>query len=312
MTACDHRVRDELITESYHEEIELVSDASRFGLTRFGTGRFGRNMYSLVNRYGDSIGEYTHETDGTITATFPIPSTITGDPQLYAKLSSDYNRLKIPRYSATEYSLNPVVSDDLYLGEADLTLGGAAVIPSDTDAELWSVTESSDAEDMNHVVIKRYDNRYDYYLDYTTGLATCPYCYGTSLANDIRLSPIGRLNIVFDLDKLIQQVIKSIITPQGKNEYFPMYGTQISNMIGDKDLNGFTIRDEIIRQLMSIKRVQESIYQQTPFFFTAREILEDLIGVKVEATTDPREFNFVVVIKNAALEQRTSKTIRIS
>jgi len=293
----------------------MISESSRFGVSNFGTARFGRNIYAYLDRYGPT-GTFIENTNGTITAIFSIPGTVAGAPKLYANLPGEYKRTEVPAYSKTENSSSLYFGDELYYGEGELDYGGSGVVPSSSINAIWYVTHEATvigttAVPANSLVVNRYDSRYNLSLDFNIVLEQCPFCQGTSVKNDLILTPLGRLSNVFDTNKLSQQVMKAIMTLKGKNIFYPSYGTIIPEIIGENTLNGFVLREQIVLQLSEIKRMQQQITSQNPAFFTARELLEDVIGVKLTPQTDPRIFGLTITIMNKALEQVSSKTMKI-
>ena len=317
LTPCDHRIRHSLIAEASSETTNLIMDTSRFGISNFGTGQFGVNTYAYVDQFG-AEGTYINNTDGTVTAIFPVPGYIAGDPKLFAQVPGTFNREAVPAYSKNSNSEAPYLGDILYIGDDTYTyFGGSATPSADVVVPVWYIAYTPTAigtvpVPANSLVINRYDNMYELYLDYNIQTNMCPFCHGTGVRNDLCLTQFGRISAVTDTAKLTQQVLKSILTPKSKNPFFPAYGSTIPTMIGDKSIDGFSLRDQIVQQLTTIKQQQQQVLTQNPGFFTARELLDDLIGVQLVPQTDPRVFGLTVSIVNKALEQTTSKTITIS
>jgi hypothetical protein len=319
LTECDHRIHDELLFESVITSNIVASDAARFGSSFFGRSRFGYTIFYLNDRYGAS-GQFFDNPDGTVTAVFPLVNKIAGSPKLFYKLPSEYLRHPLSQYTSTEYGIPYYGTLGIYYGvDTDYYLGGLTEVPSDSTSsanKLWFIAYEPMVYNgynipANSIVITRFNNEYTWLLDYTVVMEECPYCEGTGIKNDLKLSPIGRLKLVADMDKLMQQVIKAIITSKGKNIFFPSYGTIIPQAIGSRGLNGFILREEIYQQLSMIAKNQQDILNMNSLFFTAGEVLHDLIGVQVQPSADPRQINLLVTIQNKASEMRTSKTFKV-
>mgnify|MGYP000390522437 CR=1 FL=1 len=315
LTECTHRIHDEILYEATLNNELLASDSSYFGSSYFGRSRFGRSVFYINNKYGNPDGVYFNNSDGTVTAIFNINNTIAGSPELFYQSPKEYLRHPLPRYSDKDFDYI-YYGTEVFYGEDQNLVGDKTNIPSESTQELWFVTYEPTVYNgyyvpANSIVIKKFDNNYNWILDYNTVQNECPYCEGSGACNDLNLDPIGRLKVVTGMDKLIQQVIKAIITPQGKNIFFPEYGTIIPNAIGSRGLNGFILRNEIISQLKNIMENQRYILENNPSFFTADEVLHDLIGVVVQPSEDPRRIDLTVTIQNKALEERTSKSFKI-
>jgi hypothetical protein len=201
-----------------------------------------------------------------------------------------------------------------YYGEVSYDLGGSATLSTGNTVKIWEILYNADG--TNDLVIYRYDSDYDWYADYNVLTDECPFCGGTGVRNDLALTPIGRLQVAFDTDKLVQCVLKAVLTPQGKNVYYPNYGTGLIDAIGSKNttsgpnsLTPFTLRDQIMKQLTIIKQTQEGILNQSLSFYTAQELLDDIVGIKLLPTTSVKVMHLVVTILNRALEKHTSKAV---
>ena len=256
----------------------------------------------------------------------PISHNISANPALYKQLPTDYNRVAVPQYVLTSYLTVLFYGLPIYYGYDydDLFFGGPGNAQLDlfpTPTKAWDVMYvdttiivggQSVFVPANSLVIYQYDNTYTWLLDYNVPSSDCPYCGGTNVKNDLILSATGQLQLVYDIDKLSQQVLKSIITKKGKNSYFPNYGTTLADSIGTKIATGWTLRSQIVEQLETIKQYQNAMLASNASLYTARELLDDLLGVKAIPTADPRNINLTVTIVNRALETANAKTLRIN
>ena len=287
-------------------------------------------MYNLENSSG-AMGTFLTTANGEIVAIIPILHNVAHTPRLYRKFPLDYNRVEMPQYIANTYlsvlhygmDIFYGADSDAYFADSDAYFGGPGYVSSvssstvtqiwDVVFELTSITVNGITVDVpaNSLIIYRYDNTYDWYLDYAVPATDCPFCGGSRVRHDFILTALGQLARVYDMNKLSQEVLKSVITRKGKNSYFPNYGTTLLDTIGQKINATWGLRSQITEQLETIKRYQNMILAITPEMYSARELLDDLLGIKVFPTTDPRNMELTVTILNRAAERADSKTLRI-
>lgn len=322
MVTCEHKLRDELISPSVERTDSFVEDGARYGEAVYGDA-YGPDLYILQNTYG-TLGQFIEDTTGELVAILPLQHTITHSPQLYFKLPFDYLRQSLPQFSNSTYQTVVHYGSGLYYGaDEELYFGGPAYIDGidgNDPTVIWYVTYEAGTivvagqtynVPANSVVIKQFNNVYDWYLDYTTKTEECPLCGGSSVNNDLIFRKTGQLSLIYDIDKLAQLVMKAMITVKGKNAFFPNYGTQISSMIGQKNNNSFALRTQIVEQLEIIKQNQSYLNNSNPNLYGARELLDDILGIKMIPTADPRAVGLDITILNKALEQTGSKILRI-
>lgn len=126
--------------------------------------------------------------------------------------------------------------------------------------------------------------------------------------NDLSISTTGDVDIVQNTDKLVQDILKIILTPQGSNRFYKWYGSKItSNVIGEV-LGPYYTKVELTRaieeslnNLMKLQQTQ-AIYQTTSPAETIYSI--DYIDISKDQD-DPRLYNILVSVltqKMTALE----------
>ena len=322
MVSCDHRVKDELCIPSISTEDSIYEDAAQYGEAVFGD-RYGDALYNLNDSY-DERGTFLESDTKELVAIIPLTHHIANSPRLYRKLPSDYNRVELPESIETSYLDVLHYGLDIFYGaDADIYFGGPGYVSVDDTpnvTKLWEIVYVNtditiNGETVmvtaNSLILYRYDPKYDWYLDYNVLEADCPFCRGASVRNDLSLSATGKLDTVYDMDKLSQQVLKSVITRKGKNSYFPNYGTTLANLIGQKTGTTWTLRTQIVEQLETIKKYQNALIAISPELYSARELLDDLLGIKAFPQKDPRNIELIVSILNRALESADSKILRL-
>jgi hypothetical protein len=150
----------------------------------------------------------------------------------------------------------------------------------------------------------------DWIMDYTVMEAVCPVCGGSNHKNDLSFGALGRLNLVYRTSKLAQAVMKATLTDKGINDYFPDYGTTLSTMIGSQNYsNDILLRTEIFNQLKTIKNTYDKAFINNPSWYDPFELLEDILGVDLLPSEDPRAITLRVHVMCKALEEVITKPI---
>jgi hypothetical protein len=117
--------------------------------------------------------------------------------------------------------------------------------------------------------------------------------------NDLSIGTDGSVKIVMDNDKLLQDVLKIILTPQGSNRFYKWYGSAMSERIIGTVLGPFLTEVEITRSieeslnnLMFLQQGQ-SKYQ----YVSAPETIAAINDIYSErAEEDPRLYNIFVSV----------------
>ncbi|KKN72145.1 hypothetical protein LCGC14_0413570 [marine sediment metagenome] len=131
---------------------------------------------------------------------------------------------------------------------------------------------------------------------------------------DLSIGQDGDLKKVENTEKLIQDILKIVITPMGSNQFYPWYGSRVSkSLIGqvfDFEFLSTVASSQLQNALENLQRLQQEQARQqsvTPF-----EQLAALKGVRVERNqVDPRYFLVVIsAVTRALTEANTSLTIK--
>ena len=120
-------------------------------------------------------------------------------------------------------------------------------------------------------------------VSYITLQPYCLRCSSQGALNDIVVSPLGNLQRVWDTNKLVQKVLKFVLT--STCPFYPQLTCKVRDYIGRK----FTVTEEDIsfqvqNALLSVKQVQSA--QRTVQSLSPLEMLKDLTGISV-TTPDP-------------------------
>jgi phage baseplate assembly protein W len=111
--------------------------------------------------------------------------------------------------------------------------------------------------------------------------------------NDLRLNPDGTLQTVRDNEKLIQDMLKIILTSAGSNKIFRWYGSVLGAKIIGNILNTTQLETEVARSiqtaLSNLIALQKS--QSRTQYVSAGESIAAIRGVSVlRSETDPRTY----------------------
>lgn len=117
--------------------------------------------------------------------------------------------------------------------------------------------------------------------------------------NDISISSSGDVEIVQNTDKLIQDVLKIVLTSQGSNKFYKWYGSTISQRVVGEVLGTYYTKIEITRSiqeslsnLISMQQKQ-SIYQSV----SPQETLMAINYIDIELDeNDPRVYNIILSV----------------
>lgn len=134
--------------------------------------------------------------------------------------------------------------------------------------------------------------------------------------NDLRLNPDGRLQTVHDNEKLIQDILKIILTSAGSNKIFRWYGSSIGARIIGGILDSTQLETEVARSiqtaLSNLVALQKS--QGRTQYVSAGEMIAAIRGVSViRNETDPRiyEIGISVLTRKLTVVEETF-TLRVA
>ena len=100
------------------------------------------------------------------------------------------------------------------------------------------------------------------YLKYTTTQTTCQKCAGAGEVNDFFFDKRGRIQMVYDFSKLIQDFFKRFLTIKGSNPFDLSDGTIANSLIGiavaNQDFIETTLKAEIMDLITNIRNKQNS------------------------------------------------------
>ena len=117
--------------------------------------------------------------------------------------------------------------------------------------------------------------------------------------NDISINPDGSVKTVRNNDKLIQDVLKIILTPQGSNKFYNWYGSTLCSRIIGEVMSPFLTKIEIRRSieesLNNLMLLQQN--QAIGQFVSVEETLAAIKDILIEKDqNDPRAYNIIVSV----------------
>lgn len=305
---CTHRIHDIKIQEAVDRALTLQADNAVYGEDYYGDEEYGAAVFDMNSTHG-AYGTFLTQPNGTVSAVLDIGMTPGDSPRVFYRAPGTYLRVEVPRYSHNTYVYETAIDTSLTFGE-EVVFGGVAE-GHDLDGDVqenWLIDYSAET-----ITINNYKNTYDWYLDISVPKDDCPMCHGSGVKNDITFGVTGRANIVTDTSKIIQEVMKSMLTEKGKNQDFPAYGSILKYLLGTKyALSGFTVRQEVFEQLQALRRKQLVHASAKPDFYTPYEVINELQGVTIAPQTDPRSLKLEVKIQTLALDRVSTKPIKVT
>ena len=103
--------------------------------------------------------------------------------------------------------------------------------------------------------------------------------------NDISISSSGDVELVSNNDKLIQDVLKIILTPQGSNKYYAWYGSVITSKVIGEVLGSYYTKVEITRAVQeSLSNLMTMQQSQALYQYVSPEDSKDLFNIEPNIT----------------------------
>lgn len=117
---------------------------------------------------------------------------------------------------------------------------------------------------------------------------------------DILLDSTGNPILVFDLEKLRQEIVKMILTPLGTNKRYPWYGSPLSEKTIGKVLEptilNFEMKSSImyaINNIIELQKLQKKDGQYTSPGETISEILDIQVSPSIY---DARQYDIFISV----------------
>lgn len=135
------------------------------------------------------------------------------------------------------------------------------------------------------------------------------------VGNDLAINPDGSIQTVRDNEKLIQDILKAILTARGSNPFHPWYGSEIVLRTGGKIMDISHLESEVttsiqetLSTLMALQTAQARIQYVSPGETLAA--VNDIIVARDQ--TDPRQWSVSVWVTTRQLTPvETTFTLRV-
>jgi len=316
---CDHRIVDDLLL-NFVPQREITPDDYIYTGPVMGEAHFGPEpVFGYGIRFNESFkyapgAEYKEEADGTVTATVRLhwPSTL-NTVRIFKRGSTDKDRVEIPEIEYEPLDPNANISDATYgagrtygtdhFGRTEAYGGGSSVV-RDYDIN-WEMLDEQTLRLYN------YDPDNEYYADYNVRLVRCPKCLGKGYLNDIVFDTLNRIKLVRHQHKVVQEVVLSLLRQRGSNPFFPNYGTNLNEIIGESpgvtDMENL-IREQVVGQLVRIRRRQKRIINLNPDAISPREVIAQA-GVEVRRDENSPDVINVTVTLILLSGERVRETV---
>ncbi len=297
-TPCDHNLRDEFVNNNF-VNLSSVSGNPTLTTTPYSGSStiYGTAIYGgAINPTGSLIftTQYPYVGDGSLsilqgvnsTVANPITETIT----IQSPVGNGFNLMYPPRTNTVIAKQKIILSNNeiKYIPFTRynlLQLFGK--IQFTNPADVGAIVVFKYLADKKKILQKNFDGTINYqfeginknnqgifslygrallstapliYIRYKTQQPYCPKCNGSGMLNDLNLDANGRLQLVYDFSKLIQDYFKRLYTQKGSNSFDLSDGTELPNLIGLAKNDGSTtsaiIQAEIINLLFQIRNKQ--------------------------------------------------------
>lgn len=117
---------------------------------------------------------------------------------------------------------------------------------------------------------------------------------------DLVFTSTGDLEKIFNEEKLTQDIVKILLTPQGSNELYPWYGSPLSDRVVGKALDtkilDYEMTNAIQYSLNIIKDLQKT-QEIDGQYLTPAEVLSQIRNVQVvQNVYDGRAYSIIVAV----------------
>ena len=123
--------------------------------------------------------------------------------------------------------------------------------------------------------------------------------------NDLQIGPNNDFTLVMGLDETTQDVQKILLTEQGTNTLFPLYGTILQSLIGDK-VNPTIISGSVQQQITQALQI---LYLLTQNRSNPAEIVQTLYSLSTKIQNETNIASLLTVIAASGQEITTAVSI---
>jgi len=130
-------------------------------------------------------------------------------------------------------------------------------------------------------------------------LNTCPRCLGNGYYFDIKFDAGGKVLTINKEEKLLQELIKIVLTSKGANSFHREYGSVVSDSVGtvqEVDFRKTKLKQAIIEAVLRLKYLQRD-YVEKGYKLSLEELIDKISNIEIyEIENDPTMLGFKVQI----------------
>lgn len=131
-----------------------------------------------------------------------------------------------------------------------------------------------------------------------------PFYFGEA-SNDLQIGPNQDFVLVSGLEETVQDVQKILVTEQGANTLFPLYGTTLQSEIGNK-MNPNVISGNVQQQIVQALQV---LFLLTQTRTNLQEIVQTLFSLNISVQSETNIAALLTVIAASGQEITTGVNI---
>jgi hypothetical protein len=133
---------------------------------------------------------------------------------------------------------------------------------------------------------------------------------------DLKIGPDGDLVIVENTEKLVQDILKMVMTELGANVRFPWYGCPITqSLVGtaySKDFLTDIASQQLNNSLTTLQRMQQDQFKKNQIITPSEQIAAVQRATVERSPVDPRFFSIYVTVLSKAFRRVDVPTLQIS
>jgi len=319
-TPCDHNIRDEqpvyslqpIITTTVYSGTDVIYNVSTYsGAIDPEASFLITTQFPYINDGSFSVSQGVFlNTKDPIVESIVVPSPITNNVSLtYPPKTNSVSAKQLISLSNNEITYIPFTRYNLYqlFGNIQFTnsndIGQTILFSYFADKKPIIKTNQDGTSNYNFEGLNSQgqgifrifgrailSTRAQIFIRYKTAINNCPKCAGAGILNDINFDVHGRLQLVYDFSKLIQDYFKRFYTDKGSNSFDLTEGTSIPSLIGAAKGDTLTleslIKAEVVNLLFQI-RSKQKIQQGIQGIGLAEQIAQiNSIAVRALNATD--------------------------
>lgn len=241
----------------------------------------------------------TDNGDGTFTAILPFAA----EPNKALTFIRTYDDEKNYLYngedyaSSLNYSRKNLSGDNEDLPEAGLINEiGITNYSFISDKEIMFGTVPGDPTIDKIIVDANLVPQPIYLIDYIARQETCPFCSGTGVKQDIEFNGVGDVVMSNGHQKIVERVLKAMLTKYGDSAEDVMFGSALDNLIGSE----LDVTASATIQKAVYDTITYLIQLQTGVELEPDEIITSVVNIKIKQDEKiPTKLNIEIVVSDS-------------